>query len=119
MHFTNGVEFNFTGSAVTNLLPGQTVLIVKNLAAFTARYGSGFTIAGQYAGALNNAGENLRLDDAVGEKVLDFSYNNSPVSHYRWRRTVARDRGRKRAVEHMGPKNQLAAQRLRHRLAWH
>src|SRR5205823_11037900 len=56
VHFTNGIEFSFTGSAVTNLAPGQTVLIVKNMAAFTARYGNGFTIAGQYVGALDNAG---------------------------------------------------------------
>jgi hypothetical protein len=77
VHFTNGIQFAFTGSAVTNLAPGQTVLIVKSIAAFTARYGGGFNIAGQYVGALDNGGENLRIDDAVGERVLDFSYNNS------------------------------------------
>ena len=77
VHFTNGIEFSFTGSTVTNLGPGETVLIVKDIAAFTARYGSGFKIAGQYVGALDDGGENLRFDDAVGEKVLDFKYNNS------------------------------------------
>lgn len=77
VHFTNGIEFAFTGSAVTNLGPGQTVLLVKNLAAFTARHGNGFTIAGQYVGSLDNSGESLHIDDAVGETILDFSYNNS------------------------------------------
>ncbi len=76
VRFTNGIYFNFTGSAVTSLSPGQTVLIVRNQAAFTARYGGGFNIAGQFSGALDNGGEVLRLEDAVGEKVLEFAYND-------------------------------------------
>jgi hypothetical protein len=76
VHFTNGIYFDFTGSAVTSLAPGQTVLVVPNQVAFTARYGSSFTIAGQFTGALDNGGEEVRLDDAVGEKILDFTYNN-------------------------------------------
>jgi hypothetical protein len=77
VRFTNGVYFNFTGSAVTSLAPGQIVLVVHNQSAFTARYGSGFSIAGQYTGALNNGGETLRLEDAVGEKILEFAYDNT------------------------------------------
>jgi hypothetical protein len=73
---SNGVTFNFTGSAVTSLAPGATVLLVANSNAFTARYGSGFRIAGEYAGALNNSGETLRLQDSVGEKILEFDYDN-------------------------------------------
>jgi len=75
--FTRGIAFNFTGSSVTTLLPGQTVLVVRNTALFTARYGSGFNIAGQFDGALDNAGETLRLEDASGEKILEFAYNDS------------------------------------------
>ena len=77
VRFVAGIEFSFTGAAVTNLAPGEYVLVVRNLTAFTSRYGNGFKIAGQYIGSLDNSGENLRLDDAVGEKVLDFSYNNA------------------------------------------
>ncbi len=77
VRFTNGITFDFTGSAVTSLAPGQRVLIVKNAALFAARYGSAFAIAGQYSGSLDNSGERLQLLDAVGEEVLDFSYNNS------------------------------------------
>jgi len=73
----NGVDFNFTGSAVTSLASGQRVLIVKDLAAFTARYGSLPNVAGQYGGYLDNGGERIQLVDAKGEEVLDFSYNNS------------------------------------------
>lgn len=76
VRFTNGISFTFTGSAVTSLGPGQTVLVVRNAAAFTARYGTGFSIAGEYAGFLDNAGEVLRLEDAVGEKILEFAYDN-------------------------------------------
>ena len=77
VRLTNGVDFSFTGSAVTSLAPGASVLVVKNLAAFQARYGSGLPVAGQFTGALDNSGETLRLEDAVGEKILEFAYNNS------------------------------------------
>ena len=73
VHFTNGVEFTFP--AVT-LAPGSNTLIVRNLAAFTSRYGTNLSVAGAYVGILDNGGESLRLDDAVGEKILDFSYDN-------------------------------------------
>jgi len=77
VRFTNGIYFEFTGSAVTNLAPGESVLVVRNLAMFTARYGGGFNVAGEFQGALDNGGETLRLEDAVGEKILEFRYNNS------------------------------------------
>ena len=77
VHFTNGVTFSFSGSQVTNLAPGARVLIVKNPTAFTQRYGAGQVIAGAFLGSLDNGGERLRLDDAAGEKILDFTYNNS------------------------------------------
>ncbi len=77
VRFTNGVSFTFSGSAVTTLAPGASVLVVKNAALFALRYGGGFPIAGQYEGSLENAGERVELIDAVGEEILDFSYNNS------------------------------------------
>ncbi|MBI5387222.1 MAG: lamin tail domain-containing protein [Verrucomicrobia bacterium] len=77
VHFTNGIDFAFTGaSAVTSLAAGESVLVVHDLASFTARYGGGLRIAGQFTGALDNNGEALRLDDAGGEKILDFRYEN-------------------------------------------
>ncbi|HKX61987.1 MAG TPA: lamin tail domain-containing protein, partial [Verrucomicrobiae bacterium] len=77
VRFLNGVDFSFTGSGVTSLAPGARVLVVKNLAAFTARYGSGFPVAGQFTGNLDNSGERLQLLDATNEEILDFSFNNS------------------------------------------
>ena len=76
VRFANGVEFNFTGGAVTNLAAGARVLVVKSLSAFAARYGTGLPVAGQYLGALDNEGERLQLLDASGEEVLDFSYDD-------------------------------------------
>src|SRR6185436_7604427 len=76
VHFTAGLEFNFTGSSVTSLGSGETVLVVRNATAFAARYGNGYRIAGQFTGALENGGENIRLEDATAEKILDFSYDN-------------------------------------------
>jgi hypothetical protein len=76
VRFLNGISFAFSGSAVTILAPGQSVYIVRNLAAFNARYGSGLLVAGQYEGALDNNGERVRLIDATGEEVLDFDYQS-------------------------------------------
>ena len=79
VHFTDGIIFDFTGSAITTLAGGERVLVVKNSAAFTQRYGSAAAarIAGIFIGDLNNGGERIRLEDASNEKVLDFEYNNS------------------------------------------
>jgi hypothetical protein len=74
VHFTEGVEFAFTSG---NLAAGQTMLLVKNIAAFTSRYGSGHNIGGVYIGTLDNGGEKIRLDDAVNEKILEFEYQNN------------------------------------------
>ena len=64
-----------TTGIIPDLAPGRTVLVVRNLAAFVSRYGGGRDIAGQYAGQLDNRGENLRLVDANGEVILDFNYD--------------------------------------------
>ena len=34
-------------------------------------------VTGPFIGSLDNGGETIRLDDAVGEKILDFAYNNT------------------------------------------
>lgn len=76
IHFTNGLRFSFSGSAVTQLGAGQRVLVVKSLAAFTARYGAGLPVAGAYLGNLNNNGERISLHDRVGEVIQDFAYQD-------------------------------------------
>ena len=79
VHFESGLDFSFTGSAITSLAPGQRVLIVGNQGAFEARYGTGFSsrIAGGFAPSrLDNAGERIHLVDALGGTIADFKYND-------------------------------------------
>ncbi len=71
-----GALFEFSAGSITNLLPGATVLVVRNASAFISRYGNGRPVAGQYVGLLENGGENIRLEDSFGEKILEFSYDN-------------------------------------------
>ena len=83
----NGVRFSqgfalpyeFTGSRVTALAPGERVVITSNLSAFELRYGPGRNVAGVYEGGLSNSGENIKLDDANGSTVLDFAYDDSTL----------------------------------------
>lgn len=69
-----GIEFTF-GDTVLN--PNQRVILVRNQPVFEARYGTGLSVAGQYAGALDNAGEKLRLCDIAGQTIQEIEYNNS------------------------------------------
>jgi hypothetical protein len=71
--FTKGIDFIFSD---TELAPGQYLVVVKDLNAFTARYGTDVGIAGQYSGSLSNAGERIRLEDAVSQMILDFGYKD-------------------------------------------
>ncbi|MCP4589693.1 MAG: hypothetical protein GY842_03020, partial [bacterium] len=77
VHFNVGIAFDFTGSNVVTLGAGEHVLLVRNVAAFTERYGDGLAIAGEYTGYLDNGGESLRLEDAQNESILDFTYNDA------------------------------------------
>ena len=77
--FAEGLDFDFTFSDVTSLGPGEFVLVVRNKAAFEARYGTDHSdrIAGEYAPTrLENAGERLHLVDGLGNTIADFRYND-------------------------------------------
>jgi hypothetical protein len=80
VHFSGGVEFTFTGSAVTSLPPGGRVLVVRDNAAFTTAHGGGLSIAGVFgnSSALNNGGETIKLDDAANNTVKEFTYDDDP-----------------------------------------
>lgn len=80
VRFIEGIDFDFTGSAVTSLLPGQYVVVVRNAAAFTARYGAaGIMVAGEFANGtgLNNGGERLTLVDAVNSVVQTVAFSDT------------------------------------------
>ena len=80
-HFTDGIEFTFTGSAVTLLQPGASVLVVANIAAFQARFGSSLVpmIAGIFANGSNlrDSGETLTLVDNNGVQIFSVTYGDS------------------------------------------
>jgi hypothetical protein len=50
---------------------------VKNLAAFTARYGGGLNVSGVFGGQLSNGGEELHLTDPNNATILRFTYQDT------------------------------------------
>lgn len=71
IRFTNGISFTFSATnAITNLGPGQYLVLVKDLAAFSSRYSGVTNIAGVYSGSLDNAGERLYLEGAAKEPIF-------------------------------------------------
>lgn len=83
--FTGGVDFDFTGSAITSLAPGERVLVVRDPATFDATYGAGLPVAGAFANAtaLSNGGEEIKLEDPGSGTIREFTYNDKapwPIS---------------------------------------
>jgi hypothetical protein len=74
VRFTDGVDFTFPS---LDLAAGRYVLVVKDIDAFTARYGTDLNIAGEYSGSLDNAGERIELQDAAGQTILNFKYSDN------------------------------------------
>jgi hypothetical protein len=82
VRFTKGIDFDFASSGVTSLAPGQRVLVVKNLAAFNARYGpivGGTPVAGEWqpGDSLNNGGEEIKLSFGAGTAIRDFTFSDA------------------------------------------
>jgi hypothetical protein len=71
--FTEGIHFTFPDMYFG---PHQYLVIVKDREAFEARYGTSALILGEYTGRLDNTGERIRLEDAIGQTILDFEYND-------------------------------------------
>lgn len=81
IRFTKGIDFDFAGSAVASLAPGQRAVVVKNPAAFNARYGArpgSISIAGQWSANdnLSNSGEQIKLSFGAGVTLRDFTYDD-------------------------------------------
>lgn len=73
--FTGGIVFDFASAGI--LAPGQYVLVVQNLAAFSAAYSTnGLKIAGTYSGSLNNGGENIELTHDNFGLMDSFTYSD-------------------------------------------
>ena len=61
------------------LQPGEYTVVVKDLAAFAARYGSGINIAGVYTGSLSNGGETIvvALPVPLDAAAIRFAYDDT------------------------------------------
>jgi hypothetical protein len=73
--FSVGIDGTIAGAGVM-LAPGERALLVSNPDAFAMRYDSNARIVGTFTGKLDNAGERLKLEDAAGETILDFIYDD-------------------------------------------
>ncbi len=75
--FTVGIEFMFPN---VELAPGEYVVVVKDHAAFASQYANlpgGVQRLGPYSGRLDNAGEEIELEDAAGQTILAFEYDDA------------------------------------------
>ena len=62
----------------TRLEPGESWLVVKDTNAFVTAFPTADInrIAGNFVGRLNNQGERIKVDDATGSTVLQFTYQD-------------------------------------------
>jgi VCBS repeat-containing protein len=76
VYFRNGVDFEFPAMM---LEPGAFVVVVADLTAFQAKYGTNINVAGVYSGRLDNTGENIELfvGGAFEAEILDFTYDDA------------------------------------------
>ena len=74
--FTEGIDFTFPAA---DLLPGEYAIVLKDFTAFYSMEPNvppTVPILGPYTGSLDNAGERIRLKDAIGRTILDFKYKD-------------------------------------------
>ena len=77
VHFEDGSPFAAFTFGNVSLAAGEFIVLTENITAFQAKYGTGARIAGQWAsGSLNNAGEAIILEDAQGNAIHDFQYDD-------------------------------------------
>ncbi len=76
VRFTTGLDFTF--SPGTTLAAGARVVVVRDSAAFSARYGAGVPVAGEFQSLTNldNSGERLTLLAMDGGSIADFVYED-------------------------------------------
>jgi len=77
VRFVEGIRFDFTDSAVTELAPGEVVVLVEDLQGFASRYDlARILVAGEYSGALSDGGERILIHGPLDEPILDFEYGD-------------------------------------------
>jgi hypothetical protein len=77
VRFEKGIDFTFGLTPTTTTLgPDSYMVLAKDPTVFAARYPS-VPVAGRYLGALDGNGERIRLVDATGAAIADFTYSNT------------------------------------------
>jgi hypothetical protein len=71
--FTEGIHFTFPD---VELDPNEFIVVTRDQSAFEAKYGTSVNNAGSYIGNLENNGERIKLQDAIGNTILDFEYKD-------------------------------------------
>ncbi len=74
LKFVSGIDYVFPN---VNLAAGSRVILAKNPTAFSAVNPGVPVLATGYTNLLNNDTEDLRLEDSVGEPIMDFDYHDS------------------------------------------
>lgn len=76
VRFVAGIDFTFPQM---KLEAGGYAVVVRNIGKFYERYGSGINVVGQYAGNLDNSGEEivLALPAPYDAAILRFKYDNA------------------------------------------
>lgn len=77
VHFSAGIDFAFSNGDILTLEPGETVIVVRDRAAFESRYGKGHPVAGEYGGRLDDDGETVRMVDGAGKVIHAFRYDDA------------------------------------------
>jgi hypothetical protein len=74
---SGAIDYLFaTTNEFTSLAAGGRVLVVKNLAAFAARYPLASHVAGEFAGGLGNDSGEIILTGPLQEPICDFYYRD-------------------------------------------
>ena len=77
VQFTDGIDFEFSGSDVEELGPGEYVVLVNNRVGFESRYDTtDIRIAGEYGGRLSNAGEAIGLTLGGNLPIQEFTFDD-------------------------------------------
>ncbi len=73
----NAIDFKFKTAAETTLAPGEYVVAVDDIDAFSSTYPTGgVTIAGEFSGNFNNGGEKVDLEFRNSD-LISFTYSDA------------------------------------------
>ncbi|MBN1505594.1 MAG: lamin tail domain-containing protein [Sedimentisphaerales bacterium] len=76
--FTRGISYTFEVGRNRTLAAGACIVIARNQSAFTSRYSGAVSLApGTFTGSLDNAGEEIELQDRTNSTILEFEYNDT------------------------------------------